>query len=386
VLVLQRELHHLLPLDMIEPVPDVHLFPGETRDVAMVDTELEVRLVDDAWESTGLWLPAGALGTIEHGEEGLNWSAQIGSHGECEMGDERPWKRWPTVISIFDLATPMTDVRTPFGGILYIAQDVESERWEAVTFIFRGFCRCPRWVAGRPEIWDETRDAGVPWGEIDLGDVVFTLPAEEIRKVTDFDILKATYDKIVVCVSSFMSSQVDRSHRIVFDVEQISDPPLLGYPLMLSVDDIPQVIHGLDKPTLQLYNVIKTMCIVSMREECFDMTTEKAIAAVAAASAFKELYPEFNPFTFPELELPTLFKELWEIHTQCGATIIPETLSRYQNPHNPVLGVPEDMWIAFVRDMCRIGKKNFTTLLERSRPIPLNISVSLAGLPVYTDA
>ena len=120
-----------------------------------------------------------------------------------------------------------------------------------------------------------------------------------------------------------------------------------------------------------------------IREECFDVTTETAIATVATAVIFQELYKEFDPFDFSGLQLPTLFQELWEIHTNYSADLIPQTLEKFQNPDYPVLDVPEDMWIAFVREMCRLGKRDFTKLLERSRPIPLNISISLQGLPPY---
>jgi hypothetical protein len=77
-----------------------------------------------------------------------------------------------------------------------------------------------------------------------------------------------------------------------------------------------------------------------------------------------------------------MFNELWEIETNFPG-VISRTLEKFQSPDYPIAHVPEDMWIAFVRELCATGQRDFTKLLERTKPIPLNISLSLQGLPPY---
>ncbi|OHT12600.1 hypothetical protein TRFO_03624 [Tritrichomonas foetus] len=385
VVVLLQDLYAKLSIDQVQPIPEHDVFPGKTGEVEMQDHTLTLELKDDTWVSTGLWLPASLPAFVETPDLMPDVHVQIGSQHDSLLTKQGPWKRWPSVVSVFPLEQATVKVGTPFGGIVYVTSNPpEPTEPQEVSLTFKGFCKHPRAVVTDPSIWEETKDIDVPWGELDIGNVIFTVPSDKLRGIPDFGKVKSVFEVIVSGISNYMSHTIERPYRFVFDVEIAEDGwPGYGYPLIFHVDDIDGILFNLDGPTPELFKAVSLMTIVSIREDCFDNTTETAIASVATAVIFQELFSQFDPFKFNGITLPTLFHELWEIHSHCNSDLIPQTLAKFQNPEYPVSEVPEDMWIAFVREMCRIGKRDFTKLLERSRPIPLNISISLQGLPPY---
>ena len=387
VVALLQDLYVRLPFDKMEPIPEHDIFPGKTGDVQLTEFTLTLKVRADSWISTGLWLPASVSAVVETETPNPDILIHIGSHDDLLLFEPRPWKRWPSVASVFQLDSEKINVGTPFGGIVYVTlTPPEPVDPFEITLTFKNFCQHPLAVVGNPAIWNQTKDMDVPWGELDAGDIIFTLPSDKLRAIPDFEKVKKVFDVIINGISNYMSHALERPYRFVFDVE-ITDSEEqwfgYGYPLVFHIDEINGILFDIDNPTPELFKAVSMMTVTSIREDCFDNTTEKAIANVATAVIFQELYPNFNPFSFNGIKLPTLFNELWEIHSNCDPELIPQTLAKFQNPEYPVSEVPEDMWIAFVREMCRIGKRDFTKLLERSRPIPLNISISLQGLPPY---
>ena len=292
----------------------------------------------------------------------------IGSHNDLLLFEPRPWKRWPSVASAFQLDSEKINVGTPFGGIVYVTlTPPEPVDPFEITLTFKNFCQHPLAVVGNPAIWNQTKDMDVPWGELDAGDIIFTLPSDKLRSIPDFEKVKKVFDVIINGISNYMSYLLDIPYRFVFDVE-ISDSDKQCfryiYPLVFHIDEINGILFDIDNPTPELFNAVSMMASASIREGCFDNTAKRAIVNVASAVIFQELYPNFSPFNFNGIELPTMFNELWDIHSNWDPELIPQTLAKFQNPEYSVSEVPEDMWIEFVREMCRIGKRNFTKLLE----------------------
>ncbi|EAY15325.1 hypothetical protein TVAG_224010 [Trichomonas vaginalis G3] len=182
-----------------------------------------------------------------------------------------------------------------------------------------------------------------------------------------------------------MNFQHGFPYRIVFDVETNEESLNGGYPLVFLVDDIDAILHSWDKPAPQLFTTISVMSIMSLRENCFDQTTEVALSAICAASVLQELFPNFQPSDLG-IEFPSLFNELWDIYSNFGKNIIPDTISIFQKPDYVLPEIPEDMWICFVRQLCDVAKTDFTKLLDRVKPIPLNITISLQGYKQYTGS
>jgi hypothetical protein len=252
-------------------------------------------------------------------------------------------------------------------------------------FTFRTFCKHPRYVHGRPEVWKETRDIDVPWAEIDIRSTIFTLPAADIRRVRDFDALKQAYDCFTQRISTFLSYEMERPHRIVFDVD-VSGTTVgefgerMEYPAIFHVDDVAKIVLDLAEPSLTLFRAVIALAMLSLRVNCFDRATEAALAAVAAALAFAEYYDGFDPF-HSGFALPALFEPFWQVERRCSG-VFAKTLAVFQSPEYIPMDAPDDMWVEFVRHLCRCGHCNVTKILEIAKPVPLNITVALQGYPV----
>lgn len=428
VVVLLQDIYSRLPVTDKAPFPEQPSFPGVAESVELRDFEISLDSPPDSWTSTGLWLPAGVEATVsflsvldspqdpknqnmpfvlssEEEEEEENYSdsdgsslinslqIQIGSHSTLLLTKQGPWKRWPSVISTFPIISNNLNVGTRFDGMLYLINiSPENQKSMKVTLKCNNFCEYPRVVIGDPGVWERTKDLNVPWGEFQSEKIIFTLPSDKLRRLVNdqssgggIDDFAKRFDKIADSVRSYISDISTHPYRIVFDVEVANEDQIVPYPLVLQIDTIDQIIFNESKPTPELYNCISMLALSGIRNDCFDSTIENAISKVCAASILQDLYPSFDPLDFNDVEPPILFVEFWDIHKNFDKTLIPRTLQKFQNPNYPVSDVPEDMWIAFVRDMCTIGKKDFTKLLEHARPIPLNISNSVQGLPLYKE-
>jgi hypothetical protein len=243
-------------------------------------------------------------------------------------------------------------------------------------------------VHDQPEIWEETRDIDVPWGEIDIGCVIFTLPSTELRKVRDFRVLKEAYDRFTQKISTFLSYNPESPIRVVFDVEGDSEPSdgldefqaTVEYPATFLLEEVHNLVLDISEPSWQLFKALFSIARLSLRLGCFDAATEVALITVAAALALQDYYEGFDPFLsgFP---LPLLFPQFWEIEAVCPG-VFSKTMLMFQDPDYQPLDSPDDMWVEFVRELCRSGHCNFTKVLEQSKPVPLNISVSIADYPL----
>ena len=384
VAVLLIDLYTKLPHEEIKPIPEAAILPGLTGEVELSEFIIEKDIQNETWISTDLWLPAGVVGIIDSDDPLPDVHVQIGSHHESLVTKQAPWKRWPLTVSVTPLTEKTTKVASPFGGIVYIAvNNMAQQINKHVKLRFQNFCQHPVAHYLNPDKWEKTQNIDVPWGEIHADNVIFTIPTTIMREIGNFSTI---YDKFSIIVNeliTYMSYNIERPYRFVFDIELPDEQPSCGYPLVFLLTELPGILQNLNEPSNQLFTAVTLMAIVSIRENCFDDVTETAIATIATSVIFKKIFTNFDPFEFAGYMLPTLFHELWEIHTNYDSSLIPLTLKKFQDPNFVVSDVPDDMWISFVREMCRIGKRDFTKLLERSRPIPLNISISLQGLPLY---
>jgi hypothetical protein len=291
--------------------------------------------------------------------------------------------RWPFVVTLRPLERSRTEIASPFGGIVYLhvspGVDVPPP---PIKFRFEGFMRHPLADASDPNVWEETKDIPLPWGEIVTPGVIFTVPSKCMKRL-DIALIKEKFKIIVDEIRSYLGVEGQAAYRLVFDVELPSDGAGAQYPLAFLVDEIEGIINHFEEPTPELFRAVTLMGVGSFRENRLDDQTQNAIAAVAACVIFEQLFPNFYPSSLPKESLPpTLFDELWEIQ-QKDPRAIPATVAKFQEPDSQLSEVPDDMWISFVRELCQIGKKDFTKVLERSKPIPLNISASLQGLPQF---
>ncbi|OHT03062.1 hypothetical protein TRFO_29622 [Tritrichomonas foetus] len=359
-------------------------FPGDSGEIELSNHNLHLSIGSFAWFSTGLWLPKGKIGKIRIKTPMPFLHVQIGSHQDSLLSKAGPWKRFPVVIMSYPLDQLEFEISSPFGGIIYIvAEMLPDPTLSEVDIEFEGFGKHPQAIMEQPNVWKETKNLDVPWTELESSTFILTVPTKFLKEhESDIDSYFNIFDRLINEIMTFTSCNLIRPYRIVFDIELVNDEPGCSYPLVFSLDDLERILV-VEQPTKQLFTLMTILTNISVRENCFDLSTETAIATVSACSAIKSVWPNSNPLVFLEGDTPGLFNELWDLHIHYDSTVLPKTLAVFQDPEFQIIDTPEDMWILFVRELCRIGKKNFTPALQRARPIPLNISISLQNLPDY---
>lgn len=383
VTALIQEIMPQLPVSLYHAVPEHSIFPGNTGDVTLSRFDFSFELQSDIWISTGLWLPAGAVGYVEYnGPHIAGLGIQIGSHQNTLFSKQGPLKRMPSVCSFFMINGSVTEVGTCYGGIVYVICS-EPVEISTIDLVFKGFTKYPRYCIRNESIWDETKSFDVPWGEVETDSCIFTMPTEEIKKLKNIELINEKFNFISDEISKFMSFEHSFPYRIVFDIENTYESLGAVYPLVFLTQEIEKIVNSWNSPNSQLFLAISVMSVMSIREDCFDPQSEIAISSVCTSSIFRKLFGTSPPSSLPDSLFPKLYFPLWYIHTKCGENIIPDTLAIIQEPAFQLPEIPEDMWVLFVKELCTVGKHNFTSLLDKVHPIPLNISMSLQGLPVF---
>ena len=382
VSMLMLDLLQKLPLELLKPVDGYEIFPGKTGEVQMGDFEMELTINSQEWTSTGLWLPAGIIASVTIQNPPPSILIQIGCHSEKNLSKDLPWARWPSTIVTEGVAGDVTNVGSPFGGIVYLMVG-EEEEMESFTVhaTFQNFCQCPRFLLEYPDVWEETKDNQVPWGEIETSNTILTMPSESMREM-DIEPFSSKLDKLIGHVKEYIGIEWEYKFRIVFDIMCEVGKPEISYPIVFHILDIPKIVESVKNPDSYIMNLLTAIAFSILQTIGIDESTKIAISAVAASNALSEEFPDFSPMLVDGIELPPLFHELWEINTKHDKTVIPRVI---QAVRNTVLqsDVPDDMWISFVRTLSDVGGKNFSSLLTRTRPIPLSVINSLSSLQPY---
>jgi hypothetical protein len=84
---------YTIPPDHLPVIPDHEVFPGRTGHATLSDFAIPLEFDVGVSVSTGLWLPAGVVGTIEC--ESCFLQVQIGSHAQPLLAMPGQWRRWP---------------------------------------------------------------------------------------------------------------------------------------------------------------------------------------------------------------------------------------------------------------------------------------------------
>lgn len=388
VIVLMSDVMAKVPIEQIRVSPEAEWFPGLCHDCERDTYNLSIRLHDEAWTSTGLWIQPGVVSTVTCKNPPPGVHIQIGCHTDFLLVKPGPWKRWPDIVSHFHMEDGETKIASAYGGIVYVysskgadGEDTDFKEPPKISVSFNGFSKYPRAIYQKPEVWEKTKDFDTPWSELSSKSVIFTMPSDVLRRIEDVDRLCVQIDRLVEMISNFMSYHVVRPFRVVFDLQKADDSAECGYPIILPIDDIEGIIFGLNKPSPGLFRLFRSISILSLREGCFDDVTEVALATLVAVVMFRELFPMFDVFGMDGIEKPFLFEELWIIHTQVSKTVIQQVLADSQNPANEPCDAPEDMWVSFVRKLCQISKMNLAQILQRGRPIPISLARPMSDFP-----
>lgn len=387
IIVLMQDIVDRFPPEEISAHPDSPIFPGMAPESERKDIQLELTITDHSLTSTGLWLNAGTLATIEvvgSLPEGVR--IQVGAQSESLITEPRPWRRWPTVAAAFPLEAGVNNIASQFGGIVLLATAELPDGPTKIRIRCKNFNLYPRAVEGHPEVLARTGGFLAPWGEIACTKVVITVPRASIVKATDMDAVFEWVERLVGTVTEYMHYEVIRPFRIVFDVQTPNDRPAPGYPIVFPLSMLDGLV-AVGKPSPAVFWLLQAIAVGSLREGCFDALTEDALSKIVAATAFESIFGAVDPYA-PGLltrEKEELFPTLWAIHKQVSAEILRVLIVSSESQDAPTFDTDDDKWTSFTRDICSAGGMDFSVALAVAHPIPLNISAEVEGLPACPE-
>jgi hypothetical protein len=358
-----------LPVDSIIAFPESAVFPGSSTEPPS-DYTLDLTVNPHVWTSTGLWIAAGQIGEIQFLDGELPpLTIQIGFHQNTLSARESPLKRWPNVVLTFPVLGSTVRVASPFGGVLYLISQTDASFEVSATF--RDFARYPRFLISDPSVLEARKRSAVPWAEVELSVVILTLPSDRFKNL-DFEALEVFFKTVEREIAAFMSNERPIKPRLVFDVEDSPAHGLGGYPLAFLVYSLGDLLSASGpNPTMLLMASI--LSLLNLRDDLFGEPVQDGLTALAAAVVLERLFPGFDPEQIPEAHYTPPFPGLWTIH-RYDPTVVPTALAKFQQQSFEAAPVFEDNWVYFVQELCNVGKRDFTNILDDTRPIPLNIS------------
>ena len=196
---------------------------------------------NDIMYSTGLYLAPGEVLTVKVPESlaGRGIGVQIGCHTDrlnFWEANKSDWLRLPILTMKKELAKRTTTIASPVGGLVYITCSPNGEAFEG-TFTIEGAVASPRFILSQTtdEEWEQAlAETGAPWGEIESGSLIISLPIEQLRGLKKPNDKIAMWDEIVgACYDlAQIATPFYRKQRIVPDVQLYVGFLHSGYPIM----------------------------------------------------------------------------------------------------------------------------------------------------------
>ncbi|WP_249365635.1 M60 family metallopeptidase [Cytobacillus citreus] len=248
-------------------------FPGKVGDNAPVveDKSIEVdfdyndfsylrTLVPPGnWISTGLYVPPGQTITINVPEGAEHLDVQVGAHTD-NLTSLSTWQRVPSITLRQTLKPGKNEVKSPYGGLVYLIPTEAKENSKANVSI-SGAVGAPQFVLGKTSIqdWKDTiRNYESPWAELQSDRIILTVPSDVIRQLDNpeellkkWDDMLAKYDELIGVGpdNALPHRSADRPHRIVADRQISAGYMHAGYPIMIPID--PEAKNAVDFSKIQ---------------------------------------------------------------------------------------------------------------------------------------
>ena len=162
--------------------------------------DLRISVAPGAWQSTGVYAPAGELIVIDVPMGVYGLTAQISPHVSTSVdGIDFP-QRDPVVFNRQTLFPGKNYMRNLYGGLVYIIPSRPLGR--IIDLYFSGIAKAPSFKLGvtDPVAWkEEIQNSTVPWFELEGRRIVFTMQTEKAKRlgVDDPQELMETWDKAI---------------------------------------------------------------------------------------------------------------------------------------------------------------------------------------------
>lgn len=276
LMALDLELERRLPAEFVPAHVAAAEFPGAVPlDAPRVERTIELALATPGWQSTGLYAPAGELITVTSPAGWRGGRVRIGCHTD-ELWHHDRWNRVPDIARQWPLQNGSTRVASAFGGLVYLelpgatargrgrkpAPDAKpAEGGERLgeqdtfadadatplhaAFTIAGAVEAPRYVLGTTTDveWQQSRMAPGPWGELESGKVILSVPSSSLRGLDDPASLLRFWDRISDAHATLAAIPLEpaRPHRFVPDIQISAGYMHSGYPIMTHLDAVDEM-------------------------------------------------------------------------------------------------------------------------------------------------
>lgn len=190
-------------MDQKEPRLENYLVQVDLKYEEIRSMDLRISVAPGAWQSTGVYAPAGELIVIDVPEGIYGLSALIGPHVSTSLdGIDFP-ARDAVISTSTNLFPGKNYMRNLYGGLVYIIPSRPMGR--IVDLRFSGVAKAPSFKLSGPgattnEEWKAlVAKSTVPWFELEGDRIVFTMQTEKLKKygIEDPAELMKTWDKAI---------------------------------------------------------------------------------------------------------------------------------------------------------------------------------------------
>ena len=379
------------PLILPNGCPTIEKFPGipgKNEKTGIFTRKFKINEGQNGWISTGMWLLPSQKAHIKVSDILPTMKIQIGCHILELTAREGPYQRWPLIVNDvhFMKYDCDLDVVSPFGGFVYIVLEEESEQNVEIEVTFENFMEYPRALFNDKNVWEKTKERDIPWGEIESDHIIFTVPKSFMVKIEDYDKFFDIFRTATELIADYFCVEVLSPVRFVYDCQVLPGSlyPKNYNPVFMHINSLNDLLK-FSEPSTFLFQVFTKIGMSLIFPDHLDHLTKKILSIIASLYAFTKIWPDKDPLLYTNNDSP-LTKSLWEIHQQVGEQLIPHTIDQLRDilPDEP--GSPDDAWIAFVMLLSKNGGKNFTSILQKVRPIPLNATLSVQQLPAFASS
>ncbi|KAM4035796.1 TRPM8 channel-associated factor homolog [Anomaloglossus baeobatrachus] len=218
---------------------------------------------DDAWRSTGLYLPPGKPATLVFPTSivGKGLEVQVGCHSD-DLSSAEELYRAPVVVQRKNVVAEKVVISSVWGGLLYVIVKGKSQLGIVPVTVY-GAEPAPTFIKGQTSLsfWlDTIRKYPAPWAELITDNIVLTVPSNVIRSLDDPEALLSEWDNIMNAVAELavIPKKFVRPERIVADVQISAGWMHAGYPVMChipsatSITDLQSMKKGIWGPIHEL--------------------------------------------------------------------------------------------------------------------------------------
>lgn len=352
------------------------IFPGNTIMLDLEEITVNLNITDNRWNSTGVWIPANCIATAVISKLIPNIVVQVGAHSSyiCKRG---PWKRWPSVSSSFDVGQNNFDIATPYGGMIYVINfDKEITKSIKLSITFPDVIKYPYYKIDKPKLWKKTQGNPIPWGEVEGNNIIFTALTRNIREIKNLDEFANTMDLFITDIRSFISNQETWKLRVVFDVEVPEEGHIVGYPIVMSLDECPNIFKY-DDPSKEIFTLLYLISMTLLPRGLFDPMIEVIISCSAAASCFMNKWPMYNPLDYLPFAPTQTMTDFMNIIKTNGIQVIQASLSSVVEQFTKRNTTTIENFRTLIQEMSSRAKKDYSYIIMHN--VSPSVSCHLTG-------